>query len=245
MIIIPAIDLRDGCCVRLSRGRKDSAIVYSQHPADVAVQFASEGAEMLHVVDLDGAFAEPNSRNRAALSEIVNSVDIPVQFGGGLRTNDDVAWVLDSGVQRVVIGTISVESPDTLIDLLTRFGASRIVVGIDATNGKVATRGWESESGIDAVLLARRVAAAGVERIVYTDIECDGMLAGPNVSQTIRIARESGLKVTASGGVSSFEDLLKLRAAESSGVDSVIVGRALYEKRLSLKEAIEISINPS
>jgi phosphoribosylformimino-5-aminoimidazole carboxamide ribotide isomerase len=239
MLIIPAIDLRDGRCVRLEQGRKSAAKIYNSDPVEVALSFEDDGAELLHVVDLDGAFGELNSLNREALQRIIGTIGVPVQFGGGLRTTDDIYEAIDMGVQRVVIGTVAAESPETLADMLSKFGSKIIVVGIDANQGQAATRGWETEAEIDALTLARRVGAIGVERIVYTDIQRDGMLTGPNVEQTSLIARETGLRVTASGGVSSIDDLLKLKAASESGVDSVIVGKALYERRFTLREAFE------
>jgi phosphoribosylformimino-5-aminoimidazole carboxamide ribotide isomerase len=238
MQIIPAIDLRAGRCVRLAQGRKEQTKVYDADPVSVACAFASEGAELLHLVDLDGAFSEANSRNREVLREIVSAVDIPVQFGGGLRQTADVARAINLGVSRVVIGTVAAESPEILAEMLEQFGSKAIVVGIDACRGMVATRGWETEHGIEALTLAQRVAALGVERIVYTDIQRDGMLTGPNIEQTSLIARETGLKVTASGGVSAIADLVKLKAVSRSGIDSVIVGKALYERRFSLAEAL-------
>ena len=237
MLIIPAIDLRNGQCVRLAQGRTK---VYNADPVEVALSFEDDGAEMLHVVDLDGAFSEPNSRNRRALRKILDTVGIPVQFGGGLRTTKDIFDAIDIGLNRVVIGTVAAESPETFAEMLAKFGSGIIVAGIDANLGQAVTRGWETEAEIDALTLARRVAAIGVERIVYTDIQRDGMLTGPNVEQTSLIARETGLKVTASGGVSSIDDLLKLKAAVESGVDSVIVGKALYERRFTLRAALEV-----
>ena len=238
MLIIPAIDLRDGRCVRLAQGRKDAAKIYNADPVEVALSFEDDGAELLHVVDLDGAFSEPNSRNRKVLQKIIDRIGVPVQFGGGLRTTEDVDEAIDMGVQRVVIGTVAAESPETFADMLAQLGPKVIVVGIDANQGQAATRGWETEAEIDALTLARRVRAIGVERIVYTDIQRDGMLTGPNVEQTSLIARETGLRVTASGGVSSIDDLLKLKAVCESGVDSVIVGKAFYERRFTLREAL-------
>src|SRR5437870_7566849 len=213
MLIIPAIDLRNGQCVRLAQGRKDANKVYNADPVEVALSFEDDGYEMLHVVDLDGAFSEPNSRNRKVLQKIIDTVGIPVQFGGGLRTTEDVFEAIDIGVHRVVIGTIAAESPQTFAEMLAKFGSKIIVVGIDAVRGHTATRGWETEAEIDALTLARRVAAIGVERIVYTDIQRDGMLTGPNVEQTRLISRVTGLRVTASGGVASIDHLLRVEAA--------------------------------
>jgi len=239
MIILPAIDLRDGRCVRLTQGRKDSVKVYDGDPVDVAKAFAASGAEMLHVVDLDGAFAEPNSANRLVLREIIRAVDIPIQFGGGLRRSQHVEQVIELGVTRVVVGTVAVESPEILIELIRRFGARHIAVGIDAQNGKVVTHGWEQAESLSALTLAQTVAALGVERIIYTDVSRDGMLHGPNIEQTCLIAG-AGVKVTASGGVSSLQDLKDLRAVSGLGIDSVIVGKAFYERLFTLEEALKV-----
>jgi phosphoribosylformimino-5-aminoimidazole carboxamide ribotide isomerase len=237
MMIIPAIDLRAGRCVRLSQGRKDDVKLYEGDAVQTALSYQNDGAQMLHIVDLDGAFSDPNSRNRAVFREIVSQTDLPIQFGGGMRKFQDVEQMIDLGVTRVVVGTLAVESPDVLAKLVELFG-SQVCVGIDARNAQVMTRGWEKQETMTAGELAQRVAAVGVERIVYTDVARDGMLTGINLDQTCRIARESGLRVTASGGVSSLADISGLRTVRESGVDSVIVGKALYEGRFSLKEAI-------
>ena len=241
MLIIPAIDLRDGKCVRLTQGRRDASKTYDQEPVAVARRFAEIGARMLHIVDLDGAFAEKNSLNRCVLREIIRAVDIPVQFGGGIRDTKEVGPLIEMGVSRVVIGTLAVESPETLTKMIHLFGGRPIAVGIDASNGQVVTHGWEREQPLSALALARTVAAIGIERIIYTDVQCDGMLTGPNIDQTSLISRESGLKVTASGGISSLEDLRKLKAVSACGIDSVIVGKALYEGRFTLADALRIA----
>lgn len=239
MLIIPAIDLRNGQCVRLTQGRKEATTIYDSDPVAIAKSFQRAGARLLHIVDLDGAFAESNSRNRQMLSEIIRATDVPVQFGGGLRAIQDVKTVVELGVTRIVIGTVAVESPDTLKRLVRMFGGGRIAAAIDARDGQVVTRGWEREAKLPALELARRVAALGVERIVYTDVSRDGTLAGINIEQTCKLARESGLKVTASGGISSLEDIRQLRDASHCGIDSVIVGKALYEGRFTLEEALQ------
>ncbi len=240
MIVIPAIDLRQGKCVRLIQGRKDSATVYDGDPVRIAEAFENDGARMLHVVDLDGAFAESNERNRHVLRELVRAVRIPVQFGGGLRTTKDIEQVISLGVARVVIGTLAVESPDLLTKIIREFGPEPVAIGIDARNGQVVTRGWETEEQLSALTFARRVAAAGVERIIYTDVSRDGMLTGVNTDQTCLIAEASGLKITASGGVASLEDLERLGTLSHCGIDSVIIGKALYEGRFTLPDAIAI-----
>ena len=244
MLIIPAIDLREGRCVRLSQGRKENLKAYDGDAVAIALSYQHAGARMLHIVDLDGAFSDPNSRNRQVLREILLRISIPVQFGGGLRNIKIIEEVLELGVTRAVLGTLAVESPDALALALQSFGAERIAVGIDARDGQAMTRGWEKEGKLSAVELAQRVAALGVERIVYTDVARDGMLGGLNIEQTCVVASESGLMVTASGGVSSLEDLKQLRQAveetESCGIDSVIIGKALYEERFTLKEALAV-----
>ncbi|HJP91763.1 MAG TPA: 1-(5-phosphoribosyl)-5-[(5-phosphoribosylamino)methylideneamino]imidazole-4-carboxamide isomerase [Pyrinomonadaceae bacterium] len=240
MIVIPAIDLRNGLCVRLMQGRKSDVTVYNQDPIAVAKEFAVAGAEMIHVVDLDGAFSEAGSPNRAVVKRIVDAVDVLVEFGGGVRSLDDVQQLCDAGIARVVLGTVAVEAPDSLKDFVKRFG-TKICVGIDARNGRVMSRGWETTTPTMAVELARSVAGAGVKRIVYTDIARDGTLTGPNIEQTLALARAANVNVTASGGVSSLEDIRQLRDAGEVLIDSVIVGKALYEGRIELGEAIRIS----
>jgi phosphoribosylformimino-5-aminoimidazole carboxamide ribotide isomerase len=236
MLIIPAIDLKNGQCVRLTQGRKEQVKVYDGDPVEMALRFEAEGARYLHVVDLDGAFAEKNSPNRTVVRRIISAIKIPVQFGGGMRSVTDVREMIESGVARVVIGTLAVESPESLSQLVELFG-SQIAVGIDAKDGQVVTRGWEKQEKLSAVEFAQHVARAGVERIVYTDVGRDGMFLGINIEQTCEVARESGLKVTASGGVASLADIKLVAEASACGIDSLIIGKALYEGRVSLKEA--------
>lgn len=237
MLIIPAIDLRDGQCVRLTQGRRAEARVYDGDPVEIARQFAGAGAPMLHVVDLDGAFAETGSPNRDVARRIIAAVEVPVQFGGGLREISDVREMIESGAARVVVGTLVLESAEKLTRLVELFGA-RVAVGIDARGGRVVTRGWEKQEEVLAIELAARVAALGVARIVYTDVARDGTLEGVNAEQTCAVARASGVPVTASGGVSSLADIDRLKTACDALVDSVIVGKALYEKRFTLEEAL-------
>ena len=237
MIVIPAIDLKNGLCVRLLQGRKSEMTVYNENPVEVAREFAAAGAQMIHVVDLDGAFSENDSPNRAVVKEIVEAVDIPIEFGGGIRTIEDVRQLCDAGVARVVLGTVAAEASAKLREFVGSFG-SKICVGIDARDGRVMTRGWETTSPLMAVDLARSVAECGVDRIIYTDIARDGALVGPNMRQTITIAEAANVRVTASGGVSSLDDIKRLRDAGDERVDSVIVGKALYEGKFKLVEAI-------
>jgi phosphoribosylformimino-5-aminoimidazole carboxamide ribotide isomerase len=237
MLIIPAIDLKNGLCVRLLQGRKSDMTVYNENPVEVAREFASAGAQMLHVVDLDGAFNESDSPNRSVVRELIEAVDVPIELGGGIRTIDHVRALCDAGVARVVVGTVAAESPDALQEFVDEF-SSRICVGIDARDGRVMTRGWETATAFMAVDLARSVAECGVERIIYTDIARDGALVGPNIQQTLNVAEAANVRVTASGGVSSLDDIKRLAAAGDSRVDSVIVGKALYEGKFKLEEAI-------
>ena len=240
MIVIPAIDLRDGLCVRLRQGRKSDVTVYNEDPVAVAKEFASAGAEMIHVVDLDGAFREAGSPNRAVVEKIATAVDVPIEFGGGVRSLDDVQQLCDAGVARIVLGTVAVESPESLKNFVERF-ATKICVGIDARDGRVMSRGWETSTPTTAIDLARFVAGAGVRRIIYTDIARDGTLSGPNIEQTLAVARAAKVNVTASGGVSCLEDIERLRDVGEPLIDSVIVGKALYEGRIKLEEAINLA----
>jgi phosphoribosylformimino-5-aminoimidazole carboxamide ribotide isomerase len=237
MIVIPAIDLRDGKCVRLMQGRKSEVTVYNENPVEVAKQFAAEGAKMIHVVDLDGAFSELDSPNRTVLKNILDSVNVPIEFGGGVRSVEDVQALYIEGVTRIVLGTLAAESPTLLKELVDKF-SSAICVGIDARDGRVMSRGWETSTTLNAVDLARSVAECGVERIIYTDIARDGTLVGPNIDQTLAVVRAANVRVTASGGVSSLDDIKRLRDADDSRLDSVIVGKALYEGKFKLEEAI-------
>ena len=240
MIVIPAIDLKNGLCVRLLQGRKSEMTVYNEDPVAVARAFAAAGAEMIHVVDLDGAFNEDESPNRAVVRQIIKAVDVPIEFGGGIRTIEDVRQLCDAGVTRVVVGTMAAEQPDMLVKFVDEF-PEKICVGIDARDGRVMTRGWETATPLMAVDLARSVAECSVERIIYTDIARDGALVGPNIEQTLAVAEAANVRVTASGGVSSLDDIKRLRDTGDARVDSVIVGKALYEGKFKLEEAIAIS----
>jgi phosphoribosylformimino-5-aminoimidazole carboxamide ribotide isomerase len=240
MVIIPAIDLKNGLCVRLWQGRKSDVTVYNDDPVQVAREFLAAGAEMIHVVDLDGAFSEAESPNRVVLRRIIDAVDAAIEFGGGVRSLDDVQQLCEVGVARVVLGTLAAESPSRLQDFVSTFG-SKICVGIDARDGRVMTRGWETETSLLAIDLARSVVECGVERIIYTDIARDGTLVGPNIQQTLAVAEAANVRVTASGGVSSLDDIRRLHDTGDPRVDSVIVGKALYEGKLKLEEAIKIS----
>lgn len=237
MLVIPAIDLKDGRCVRLSQGRASKARVYDSDPLGVAKRFESAGAQMLHVVDLDGAFKGEQSPNREIAKRIIGKIKIPVQFGGGMRSVEDVREMIDAGAARVVIGTLAAKSLLKLGALSCEFG-SRICVGIDAKAGELMVRGWTEAAKLSPVELAKRVAGLGIERIIYTDIARDGMLSGVNVDETVAIAHATRLRVTASGGISSLDDIRKLIEAGEPLVDSVIIGKAFYENRFTLEDAI-------
>ncbi len=243
--IFPAIDLRRGRCVRLKQGAPDAETVFSDDPAAMARRWARQGAAWLHVVNLDGAFGDaPKDAalpiNLQRLREIRESVELPIQFGGGVRTPDDIARALELGATRVALGTIAVKNPAIVVQALARFGPERIVIGIDARDGMVATHGWLSTSDVRAVDLARAMKEAGVQRVVYTDISRDGMLTGVNVAASVDLARTSGLRVIASGGVGSLEDIRALTAHEADGVEGVIVGQALYTGRFTLAQALRL-----
>ena len=242
MIVFPAIDLRRGRCVRLRQGRAEDETVYGDDPAAVARRWVAEGAEWLHIVNLDGAFGESGAEtkrpiNLQRLVEICAAVPgTPIQFGGGIRSLVDVETALYLGATRAILGTVAVQSPDLVTEAIQRFGAERIVVGIDARDGQVATHGWLETSDTTAIALSRKMRSRGVIRVVYTDIARDGMLMGVNVEATAALARDTGLRVIASGGVASLEDLVHLRAA--GGVEGVIIGQALYAGAVSLPEAL-------
>ncbi len=236
MEIIPAIDILDGKCVRLYQGDYAQAQTFDENPVSVARQWAAEGATRLHLVDLDGAKAG-QSVNLAVIDAIVRAVDIPVQVGGGLRSLENVATLLKTGVQRAILGTVAVEQPELVAQLCQHY-PGQIVVGIDARDGWVATKGWLETSQVRAVELASRMAAQGISAIIYTDIHRDGTLQGPNLDALRELASAVTVPVIASGGVSSVTDLLSLSALEPSGVTGAIVGRALYTGDVSLKEAL-------
>ncbi len=232
LLILPAIDIKDGRCVRLVQGAPGTEKIYSDDPVHMAVVWRGENAKTLHVVDLDGAF-EGTMKNLDVLRRMMSAVDIPIQIGGGIRSYEQVKQLFGIGIYRIVIGTAAIEDPDLVARCVRDFGARKIVVGIDAKNGVVMTKGWQENTGIEAVSLALNMKSLGVCRVVYTDITRDGMLSGPNYDAIREMAVKTGLKVTASGGVSGYQDLMKLQELEKFGVDSVIVGKALYENRFS------------
>lgn len=235
MQLYPAIDMKNGKCVRLTQGLFDKVKVYGDSPADMAKLWVSQGASFLHLVDLDGALAG-HSVNESAVRAVVEQVDVPVELGGGLRSAEAVQHALDLGVSRCIIGTKAAERPEFIRELVEKFGPERIVAGVDAKDGMVAVEGWERTSGMTALELCRKMKKYGVQHIVYTDISRDGMLSGPNVKNTKMLTDKTGLDVIASGGVSCMADLDML---SENGISGVIIGKALYENKIQLAEAVK------
>ncbi|TMS59291.1 1-(5-phosphoribosyl)-5-[(5-phosphoribosylamino)methylideneamino]imidazole-4-carboxamide isomerase [Imbroritus primus] len=237
MLLIPAIDLKDGQCVRLKQGDMDQATVFSEDPAAMARHWVEQGARRLHLVDLNGAFAG-KPRNEAAIKAIIAEVgeEIPVQLGGGIRDLNTIERLLDGGLSYVIIGTAAVKNPGFLKDACTAFGG-HIIVGLDARDGKVATDGWSKLTGHEVIDLARKYEDYGVESIIYTDIGRDGMLQGINIDATVKLAQSMSIPVIASGGLSNMADIDALCAAEKDGVEGVICGRAIYSGDLDFSAA--------
>ena len=239
MLLIPAIDLKEGQCVRLRQGRMDDDTVFSNDPVAVAGRWVDEGAKRLHLVDLDGAFAgEPKN------AEVVKNIhaaypDLPLQVGGGIRTLAIAQSYIDAGVSYIIIGTQAVREPEFVAELCRQF-PGKIIVGLDAKNGKVAIEGWAEASDLDAVELAQSFEGQGVSAIVYTDISRDGMMQGVNVEATAALANAISIPVIASGGVTDIRDIERLCAVTDSGVSGTIIGRALYEETISLAEAQQL-----
>lgn len=248
MLVIPAIDLRDGKCVRLYQGSYQQETIYYDDPVKMAKLWRVQNARVLHVVDLDAARGGDHD-NREVIGRICRALDIPVQMGGGIRSIEDISAALDLGVYRVIIGTAAVRHPDLVSEAIARHTCSRVVVGIDARDGEVRVDGWTKGSGIDACDLAADMEQRGVRRIVYTDISRDGTLKGLNIEGYRALGKRLKLaRITASGGVGGYEDLMRLAELEPYRVDSVIVGRALYENRFpcqqfwcwNYKEAVDL-----
>jgi phosphoribosylformimino-5-aminoimidazole carboxamide ribotide isomerase len=239
MIIIPAIDLKNGKCVRLRQGEKNFETVFSDNPSSMARRWESEGAELIHVVDLDGAF-EKSPRNIKTIKKILSSVKVDIQVGGGIRNEATIGMFVDIGVKRVVIGTEAHRNPGFVKEACRRY-PGMIVVGIDARNGLVAVEGWTENTNVKAVDLARKFEDCGVAAINFTDIFRDGMQTGPNIEETRRLAESVSIPVVASGGVATIEDIYNLIKIEKYGVAGVITGRAIYSGTLDFKEAVHIS----
>lgn len=235
MLIFPAIDIKEGRCVRLTQGRMDAETVYSNDPAEVAKQWEASGAEVIHLVDLDGA-VEGNAKNLGVIKRIIDSVNIPVQIGGGIRDVKTAELYLSiTRVKRIIIGTAAYENP-ALVTTLTKKFPGRVAVGIDAKDGKVAIKGWVTVTDEKAVDLARKLEGAGVACIIYTDISRDGMLTGPNVAATREMAEAVSIPVVASGGISSLKDI---ESYSDVDIEGIIIGKALYSGNISLEDAIK------
>ncbi|WML59113.1 1-(5-phosphoribosyl)-5-[(5-phosphoribosylamino)methylideneamino]imidazole-4-carboxamide isomerase [Neobacillus sp. PS2-9] len=232
--IYPAIDMRGGNCVRLLQGDYDKETIYGNSPFDMARSFAAEGAEWIHMVDLDGAKDGKRVNDRFVI-ETAQKLNVKVQIGGGIRSEEDILHYLENGVDRVIIGSIAVSNPDFAMEMIKKYGG-KIAIGIDAKNGYVATHGWLDTSELRAIDLGKRFADAGAETFIFTDIATDGTLSGPNIEAVCQMAEVTGKNVIASGGVSSLEDLKAL--ASEKGISGAIVGKALYENRFTLKEAL-------
>ena len=250
MEIFAAIDLKNGKCVRLVQGDPKAETIYSEDPATVAETWKTIGVDWLHIVNLDGAFGEAakSAKNVNALQSILDRVSVPVQFGGGLRTMEDVENALNMGVSRVIIGSMAADRPRQMLDILGRFGPEQVVLGLDVRDGKVATHGWRQLSETDPVMLAQQIHKAGLAHVVYTDISRDGMLSGINIEATVALAQAGNppdsahrFKVIASGGVAGIEDVYNVKAVESDGVEGLIIGKALYTGKVDLAEAMRVA----
>ena len=235
MQVIPAVDIKDGQCVRLFQGDFDREVVYGEKPVEMAQHWQEKGAERLHVVDLDGA-KNGVPRNKDIISEIVNVLKIPVQLGGGIRSLELIKQYLDLGVDRVILGTIALEDPDLVAEAVDNFGSARIVAGVDAWDGKVAVEGWVETSDREVTEVVELLKDKGVKTFIYTDISRDGMLSGPDVKGLQQLKALEGINVIASGGISSVADLKKL---EQAGIEEAIVGKALYSGEITPAECWE------
>lgn len=238
MRIYPAIDIRGGKAVRLYKGDFAQETVFGE-PAEMAKKWEAAGGEFLHLVDLDGARAG-KSMNLDVVKEIIAAVNIPVELGGGIRTMENIDEVLAAGVQRVILGSVAAKNPALVKEACAKYG-DRVVVGIDAKDGIVAVDGWEVSGDVEVTVLAKEMAKAGVKTIIYTDISRDGTLEGVNVEATAQLARESGIKIVASGGVKSIDDVKALLPYEKEGIEGVIVGKSIYMGNLDLTEAVKVA----
>lgn len=234
IVPVPAIDLLEGSCVRLMQGAYDQVTTYHRDPLTVAYQWEAQGAPLIHIVDLDAARSGGRKNNTAIIASIAKKLDIPIQTGGGIRTKADVARVLDQGIHRAIIGTAAVQNPPIIRAMVTKYGPERVAVGIDARDGEVRVSGWLDGTGLSAFEFAQDMEACGIRRIIYTDISRDGTMTGPNLRAYQTLGDQlNSVKLMASGGVAGPEDLSALRELEPVGVDSVIIGRALYEGKFA------------
>ncbi|MDX2478910.1 MAG: 1-(5-phosphoribosyl)-5-[(5-phosphoribosylamino)methylideneamino]imidazole-4-carboxamide isomerase [Desulfuromusa sp.] len=239
MIILPAIDLKEGRCVRLEQGLMDKDTIYNDDPAAQALLWQEQGGEFLHIVDLDGAFAGV-PKNKSAIQSIVKAIDIPSELGGGIRDLKTIEAYLDLGLNRVILGTVAKENPELVKEACRKF-PGQIVVGIDAKDGLVAVRGWADVTDKKATEMAKEMEGFGVEAIIYTDISRDGMMQGPNIEATKALAEAINIPVIASGGLSTLNDIRNLLKIESSGVSGVITGKAIYSGAIDLREAVALT----
>ncbi|MBF0225083.1 MAG: 1-(5-phosphoribosyl)-5-[(5-phosphoribosylamino)methylideneamino]imidazole-4-carboxamide isomerase [Desulfobacterales bacterium] len=238
MLVIPAVDIKDGKCVRLLQGRMDSETVFSNEPSDMAIKWASYGAEIIHVVDLDGS-VQKKPKNLASIEKIIKSVTVDVHVGGGIRNLDTIEMFLSIGVKRIVIGTEAVKNPSLVKEACKKF-EGRIIVGIDAKNGLAAIEGWTHNTDVSAIELAKQFEGFGVWAINFTDIKRDGMKTGPNIEETKHLAESVSIPIVASGGVSTIDDIKNILEIEKYGVIGVITGRAIYDGTLNLDEAVKL-----
>lgn len=239
MVILPAIDLREGRCVRLYQGRPEAETIYSTDPVDVARGWVERGARWLHVVDLDGAFAG-HPHNMDVIEAIIKETGVSVQVGGGIRSMKSLEDLLSAGAERAVLGTVAITNPEVVAEAVECFG-EQVIVGIDSLDGQVAVEGWAATVSHEAVDFANRMAELGIKRAVFTDIKRDGTLKGPNFAAIREMALKGGLKVIASGGIASLEDIRSLKEMEDLGVEGMILGRALYNGSFTLEEALKIA----
>ncbi len=239
MIVIPAIDLKEGRVVRLKQGLMDQETSYSDDPGAMASKWADMGAELIHVVDLDGAFAK-KPMNEPAIKAIIAAIDIPIEVGGGIRDMQTISRYLEMGVQRVILGTVAHNNPALVEEACKEF-PGRVVVGIDAKDGKVAVEGWAEVTEIDSSELVKKYEGMGARAIIFTDIARDGMLTGPAIESTRTLAEAVSIPIIASGGVATIDDIKELLPLEKSGIEGVITGRAIYQGTLDLREAIQLT----
>ncbi len=242
MIVIPAIDISNGKCVRLTQGKKEAKTEYSENPVEIGLRFEEQGAEILHLIDLDRAI-DNSTENRAVIEKIVRSLSIPVELGGGIRTMADIEWALGAGVSRVILGTSVINNKPLVAESIEKFTPEKIVIGIDASGGFVAIKGWKEITKVKAVDLAREMEKAGAVRIIYTDIKRDGMLTGPNTDELKTMLDAVNLKIIASGGISSLKDIKKLLSLNERRLEGFITGKALYEGKFTVTEALKIAGN--
>lgn len=237
--IFPAIDLRNGRVVRLEQGDPERETVFGNDPVKMAQRWIDAGAKWLHVVNLDGAFDEAGAANWAVLPAICE-LDAKVQFGGGIRSLEDIERALKAGARRVILGTVATEKPNIVRQAIDKFGKSKIMVGIDAHNGRVKTRGWQRDTAMNPVDLGKEMKELGVKTLIYTDIGRDGLMGGVNVQATVQLSQVTGLEVIASGGVAALEDIRRCYARAEHGLVGVITGRAIYDGSMDLEEALRL-----